>query len=288
MRALPARRIAFGALCAVLLVGVTGPAALAVDSAGERSQAAVPGTPLVQVRNSDVRGDEFTPVVDLLTAVTRADDGRLSAAEARALGEAAKDALEKAEAKQQATRVMPFASAPAPGVLLPTAETDPVSDVLDDLWDAVDRLLDLLLPGDDTMSDAADEEATEETADVVDHEVTEEIDKILDEILGEIEAEADDTTDDTADPTLSWLDDLLTEMEELIDELSAGDPQVSVVATQTTPSTTTSFSVTSSSITLLTSWPSTSPSTSAPATTSPVVTLPATASPTPAVVLSAD
>ncbi|MGJ3559583.1 hypothetical protein ACR6C2_16440 [Streptomyces sp. INA 01156] len=63
------------------------------------------------------------------------------------LGDTAKDALKKAEAKQQVTRAMPFASAPAPGVLLPAAEPDPVSDALDNLWDAVDRLLDLLLPG---------------------------------------------------------------------------------------------------------------------------------------------
>lgn len=300
MRALPARRIAFGALCAVLLVGVTGPAALAVDPAGERSPVASPGSPLVQVRNSDVRGGEIAPVVDLLTAVARADDGRLPEAEARALGRAAKDALKKAEAKQRVTRVMPFASAPAPGVLLPTAETDPVSDVLDDLGDAVDRLLDLLLPGDDTTADATEKEAAgktaEEAADVVDgaaanlveDDVTEEIDKILDEILGETETEtgagAGDATDDAADPALSRLDDLLAEMGKLIDELSADDPQVSVVTTQTTPSSTTSFSVTSSSITLLTP----APSPSVPATPSPVVTLPAPTSPAPAAVLPAD
>ncbi|MGJ3559584.1 hypothetical protein ACR6C2_16445 [Streptomyces sp. INA 01156] len=71
MRAPPARRIAFGALCAVLLVGVTGPAALAADPAGEHGRVASPGTPLVQVRKSDVRGDELAPVADLLTAVTR-------------------------------------------------------------------------------------------------------------------------------------------------------------------------------------------------------------------------
>ncbi|PWI09666.1 hypothetical protein DIZ27_16485 [Streptomyces sp. NWU339] len=291
MRALPVRRIAFGALCAVLLVGVTGPTALAADSAGGRSQVASPGTPLVQIRNSDVRRDELTPVVDLLTAVTRADDGRLSAAETRTLGKAAKDALKEAEAKQQATRAMPFASAPAPGVLLPMAETDPMGDALDALWDAVDRLLDLFLPGDDAIGDATEEEAADEettdantgaNTDVVDDETTEEID----EILGESADGADDAVDDAADPTLSWLDDLLTEMGKLIDELSAGDPQVSVVTTQTTPSTTTSSSVASSSITLLTPSPSTSPA--VPAATSPVVTLPATTPPAPAAVLSAD
>ncbi|MFD5496457.1 hypothetical protein ACFWH4_27055 [Streptomyces sp. NPDC127091] len=298
MRALPARRIAFGALCAVLLVGVTGPAALAADPAGEHGRVASPGAPLVQVRNSDVRGDELAPVADLLTAVTRADDGRLPAAGVRMLGDTAKDALKKAEAKQQATRAMPFASAPAPGVLLPAAEPDPVSDALDNLWDAVDRLLDLLLPGDDTMSaataDATKEEttdaATEETAGATTDATTEEFDEILDEILGEIADGADDTTDDAADgttddaadSTLSWLDDLLVEMEKLIDELSVDDPQVSVVGTQTTSSSAMTSGVTSSS-----GAPST-PVSSAPDTASPVVTLPATASTAPAVVLSAD
>ncbi|MEV0694178.1 hypothetical protein [Streptomyces sp. NPDC050388] len=286
MRALPARRIAFGALWAVLLVGTAGPTALAADSDGGRSQVASPDMPLVQIRNSDVRRGELTPVVDLLTAVTRADDGRLSAAGTRTLGKAAKDALKEAEARQQATRAVPFASAPAPGVLLPMAEPDPTGDALDALWDAVDRLLDLLLPGDDAISDATEEEvADEETTgantdantDVVD-EATEEID----EILGESADGADDAVDDADAPTLSWLDDLLTEMGKLIDELSAGDPQVSVVTTQATPSTTTSSGVTSSSITLLT------PSPSVPATTSPAITLPATTPPSPAVVLSAD
>ncbi|MFD6327199.1 hypothetical protein ACFWOL_31180 [Streptomyces sp. NPDC058442] len=290
MRALPARRIAFGALCAVLLVGAAGPDALAADPAGEHGRVASPGTPLMQVRNSDVRGDELAPVADLLTAVTRTDDGRLPAAGARTLGDTAKDALKKAEAKQQATRAMPFASAPAPGVLLPAAETDPVSDALDSLWDAVDRLLDLLLPGDDTMSAATADATGEETTDAA----TEEFDEILDEVLGEIADGVDGTTDDvtddvtdgttdgTADSTLSWLDDLLVEMEKLIDELSVDDPQVSVVGTQTTSSSAMTSGVTSSS-----GAPST-PVSSAPDTASPVVTLPATASTAPAVVLSAD
>ncbi|MGY3201773.1 hypothetical protein [Streptomyces sp. TE5632] len=286
MRALPARRIAFGAMCAVLLVAITGPAALAADSARERGQVAPPGAPLVQVRNLDVSGGELAPVADLLTAVTRAGDGRLPAAEARTLGEAAKEALKKAEARQQAARAVPFASAPAPGVLLPTAETDPMSDALDALWDAVDRLLDLLLPGDDTSDatdDATDEEATDEIADEI-AETTDEITDEIDEILAGAGAGAgvEAGTGDEADPALSLLDDLLTEVEKLLDELPGGHLQVSVVTTQTTPSTTTSSSVTSSSITLLT------PSPSVPATASPVVTLPATTSPAPTVVLSAD
>ena len=48
MRALPARRIALGALCAALLAGVTGPAAMAADTRP------TPTEPLAQAWNDEI------------------------------------------------------------------------------------------------------------------------------------------------------------------------------------------------------------------------------------------
>ncbi|MET8246325.1 hypothetical protein ABZV31_19020 [Streptomyces sp. NPDC005202] len=46
MRGLPARRIASTTLCAPLLVGITGPVAMAADSARERGHAAASHAPV--------------------------------------------------------------------------------------------------------------------------------------------------------------------------------------------------------------------------------------------------
>lgn len=104
MRALPARRIASTALCAALLVGIAAPAAVAADPAGERTDTAsrtpVPGadTRLGQVRSLSDLGRVLTPVTDLLSSVLKADNGRLSNAEAAKLSSAVKDALAKVTA----------------------------------------------------------------------------------------------------------------------------------------------------------------------------------------------
>ncbi|PZT69451.1 hypothetical protein DN402_22545 [Streptomyces sp. SW4] len=115
---LPARRIATTALCAGLLLGITGPAALAADGESVRerthaaSQAPLPNTDELssQVGSLATLGTVLTPVTDLLDAVLKADNGRLPAAEADKLGAAAKEALAKVEAAGTAT---------APGAVQP-------------------------------------------------------------------------------------------------------------------------------------------------------------------------
>lgn len=132
MRALPARHLASPALCAALLLGIAGPAAVAADgqsatgqattgqsvtdqavtdqaatgrsesgsSASGQSQVPVPGADalLGQVRSLSTAGGVLTPVTDLLDTTLKADNGQLSAKRAAELGRAAKDAIKKAAA----------------------------------------------------------------------------------------------------------------------------------------------------------------------------------------------
>ncbi|WP_431987910.1 hypothetical protein [Streptomyces parvulus] len=103
---LPARRIATTALCAGLLIGISGPAVMAADgeSVRERTHAAshapLPDVAELQSQVGSLAGlgGVLTPVTDMLTAVLEAEDGRLSAADADKLSDAVKDALAKAEA----------------------------------------------------------------------------------------------------------------------------------------------------------------------------------------------
>ncbi|MEU3728091.1 hypothetical protein AB0E81_01560 [Streptomyces sp. NPDC033538] len=103
---LPARRIATSALCAGLLIGLSGPAVMAADgeSARERTHAAshapLPDAAELQSQVGSLAGlgGVLTPVTDLLSAVLEADNGRLTTEEADKLAAAAKDALAKAEA----------------------------------------------------------------------------------------------------------------------------------------------------------------------------------------------
>ncbi|AWW39511.1 hypothetical protein [Streptomyces cadmiisoli] len=169
MRALPARRLASGALCAALLVGITGPAAAAADSADERSRttsadAPLPGADALRTQIGRLRalGVELAPVTDLLNAALGADGTRMSDAEAKRLGRAAKDALAEAAAKAPAIPLTPPASVLGTGVLLvplpapaatePEAEAalraDLVGDLLDALGKAVDGLLAAVTAGD--------------------------------------------------------------------------------------------------------------------------------------------
>ncbi|MFI5853561.1 hypothetical protein [Streptomyces parvulus] len=103
---LPARRIATTALCAGLLIGISGPAVMAADgeSVRERTHAAshapLPDVAELQSQVGSLAGlgGVLTPVTDMLDAVLKADDGRLSATDADKLSDAVKDALAKAEA----------------------------------------------------------------------------------------------------------------------------------------------------------------------------------------------
>jgi hypothetical protein len=119
MRGLSARRIAATAVCATLLVGITGPAAVAADTVRESTHAASRGAPvpgadalLAQVKSLGDLGSVLTPVSALLNAVLKADNGQLSADEAQKLIAAVKDAITKVT---------------APASTLPGAATAPVA-----------------------------------------------------------------------------------------------------------------------------------------------------------------
>ncbi|KES05771.1 hypothetical protein BU52_18365 [Streptomyces toyocaensis] len=237
MRALPARRIAFGALCAALLAGTTGPAAMAADSAPVRGRAASSAELLAQVGRADAHKGELAPVVHLVKAVLEADGGRLAPDRARELGDAARAAVAGADDDGPSTTIsmttvttttatsstgtsavtpalVPPATAPvlvppatvAPavptGVLLPAVDTaDPTSDALDAVREALEDFLDLLLPEDDTTA----------------------------------AGQADDQ-----EP--SAVDDLLARIDELVDALTGVDTEVSTLpapAGATTPASTT-------------------------------------------------
>jgi hypothetical protein len=163
MCALPARRIASSALCAALLVGITGPVAMAADSARGHGhvapEARLPGADarLAQVRK--LNWGELTPVANLLNAALRGN-GQLPAAEARKLGAEAKAALAEAATKGVEAPATPMASPPATGVLLPAPvlltdeprvpewrAADLVSDLLDAVIEAVDGLLGTITSG---------------------------------------------------------------------------------------------------------------------------------------------
>ncbi|MGC0377216.1 hypothetical protein [Streptomyces sp. SAI-229] len=169
MRALPARRIALGALCAALLAGLTGPAAMAADTTAEHDRAASSAALLAQVRTVD--GDEggLAPVVDLLKAVLGKGDGQASSAEVGRLGDAARKALAK-EALAKAADEDPVATTettttetaattePSPSVTTDdTRLTVSVDDLTDEemtaLRETLDDLLELLRP--DTGADGS-------------------------------------------------------------------------------------------------------------------------------------
>ncbi|MER6848472.1 hypothetical protein AB0A81_08000 [Streptomyces flaveolus] len=172
MRALPARLIAPCVLCAALLAGVTGPAR-AADTAPEHHRATTSAALLGQVRAIDAGEHGLAPVVDLLKAVLEADGGRLPAAEARKLGDAAKDALAKPADEDPAptTTTSESSSVTTSGGTVVTVTGDELSDEeLAALREAVDSLLDLLQSGTatstgtDTDADAGTGTTTETDA----------------------------------------------------------------------------------------------------------------------------
>ncbi|MCG8968213.1 hypothetical protein [Streptomyces sp. CL12-4] len=155
MRALPARLLAPGVLCAALVAGVTGPA-WAADTAPEHHRATTSAALLDQVRAIDAGKHGLAPVVDLLKAVLEADGGRLPAAEARKLGDAAKDALAKPADEDPAptTTTSESSSVTTSGGTVVTVTGDELSDEeLAALREAVDSLLDLLQSGTATSTD---------------------------------------------------------------------------------------------------------------------------------------
>lgn len=135
MRGLPVRRIASTALCATLVLGISGPAAMAADGAAahERKVASsntpVAGTDalLAQAQGLGELGTVLTPVANLLNTVLKAEDGQLTAEQATELGDAVKAAVAKITAATPATPVTPATPAtPAD----PEAEpADPAAEV---------------------------------------------------------------------------------------------------------------------------------------------------------------
>ena len=139
---LPARRIATSALCAGLLIGLSGPAVMAADgdSVRERTHAAsrapLPDAEELQSQVGSLAGlgGVLTPVTDMLGAILEADNGQLSATDADKLSAAVKDALAKADAADtdadDATTTpettTPGTTTPAqpPAVTAPEAGTD--------------------------------------------------------------------------------------------------------------------------------------------------------------------
>ncbi|MFE7902794.1 hypothetical protein ACFU3E_35920 [Streptomyces sp. NPDC057424] len=128
---LPARRIATSALCATLLLGATGPAAVAADSAAApehtraASRAPVPDADelLGQVKGLGGLGGVLVPVTDLLTAVLEADNGQLPPSQAAKLGTSVQDAIGHATEAAPATTTAPGAT--PPNSPLPQASTLP-------------------------------------------------------------------------------------------------------------------------------------------------------------------
>ncbi|MGA5202427.1 hypothetical protein [Streptomyces variegatus] len=160
MCALPVRRIASGALCAALLVGITGPVAMAAESTRGHGhvapEARLPGTDARLAQIGKLNWGELTPVSDLLRTVLRDSNGKLPPAEARRLGAAAKAALADAAAKGAQTSLMSTAvrlpapawpaAVPAASVSAPRA-ANPVTDLLDLVLGAVDGLLKAITSG---------------------------------------------------------------------------------------------------------------------------------------------
>ncbi|MDX3128096.1 hypothetical protein PV414_42765, partial [Streptomyces scabiei] len=149
MRVLPVRRLAVSALGAALLLGVTAPAVLAADvgSAPERARSAapVPGADALQAQLKGLGdlGGVLKPVTELLDAVLKADDGRLSADRAAELGKAVRDAIDKARTSAPATP--PAAVSPVvPPVVLPVAPpvVPPVAPPVDPAAPAVPPAVD--------------------------------------------------------------------------------------------------------------------------------------------------
>ncbi|MFJ6069456.1 hypothetical protein ACIQFU_01205 [Streptomyces sp. NPDC093065] len=148
---LPARRIATSALCAGLLIGLSGPAVMAADgdSVRERTHAAsrapLPDAEELQSQVAGLAGlgGMLTPVTDMLTAVLKADNGQLSATDADKLSAAVKDALAKADAADTdaddaattpgtSTPAQPPATAPEAGSDTPVTLPAPVTAQSDD------------------------------------------------------------------------------------------------------------------------------------------------------------
>ncbi|WP_439948116.1 hypothetical protein [Streptomyces sp. BBFR109] len=150
MRSLPARRLAAGALCAALLTGIAGSAAMAADPVREdhpvAPQLRQPAADALRAQAGKVRGsaDVLTPVTELLNTIAKADKGQLTAAQARQAGEAAKRAVAEAVGRTPAGSA---AGSPASAAVTGQRAADPVSDALAALDKAIDDLVQAVTNG---------------------------------------------------------------------------------------------------------------------------------------------
>ncbi|MFD7686214.1 hypothetical protein [Streptomyces sp. NPDC059781] len=194
MRALPARRIALGALCAALLAGLTGPAAMAADTAAEHDRAASSAALLAQVRTADGDENVLTPVVGLLKTVLEKGDGQVSSGEARKLGAAVEEALAKAAdedpvAMAGTTTTETTTTEPSPSQSVTTTDDTQLtvsgdyltSEELAVLREALDSLLELLRPDADATTDA-DGSTTQEPT--LNSELVARVHDLVDALLG--------------------------------------------------------------------------------------------------------
>ncbi|MFF8977361.1 hypothetical protein ACF08A_11150 [Streptomyces cellulosae] len=248
MRALPARRIALGALCAALLVTITGPSALAADSHP---------APVVQLPQSDTAQADLTPVADLARAILSAPGGQLPLTEARRLATAARSAVERAGADDPATTsvtvvgngsalaapALPGVRVPnrAPSLLLPTAEEDTTPTAATDnalgaVREALEKLLDVLLPKSDpaaastaatepsgTSTTETDGTGTDTSASTDTTEPTVGMD-IVDEATAAANA-SETAADAAADAALTSTEALVARVDELLAALAGTDTQ---------------------------------------------------------------
>ncbi|MEU3099778.1 hypothetical protein ABZ690_35035 [Streptomyces sp. NPDC006967] len=252
MRALPPRRIAFGALCAAVLATTTGPAALAADSAPERDRTVSAAALRAQVQDADAHRSGLSPVVDLVKAVLDTDGGRLPPGRAAVLADAARAAVAGAADDDPPTSITmttvttatsssttqaatpaatPAVTDPAAGLLVPAAGTTGLADdALGAVREALDGVLDLLLPKDATTATGQDSATTtgqdsatttgQDSATTTGQDSTAATDE-------ESTAAADEESGTAAGQEPAAADDLLDRVDELLDALLGADPEAS-------------------------------------------------------------
>ncbi|MFF4268965.1 hypothetical protein [Streptomyces sp. NPDC001536] len=133
MRALSARRLASAAVTATFLIGITAPAAVAVDNESKRerieeaAKAPLPGVDglLAQTKTLGDLGGLLAPVTDVLNTVLKADDGQISPEQATQLLDALKAAIAKILAVAPVPVPLPTDSPATTTPTTPPATTTP-------------------------------------------------------------------------------------------------------------------------------------------------------------------
>ncbi|MFF9869269.1 hypothetical protein ACF1G0_28360 [Streptomyces sp. NPDC013953] len=143
MRLVTPRRMAATVLCAALTLGAAVPAIAHSDSA---SRAPLPQAPtlLKQVQPLDDTGTLVHPVSALLSAVLKADNGRLSTADATKYA-ADIDAAMEAVKKANATDMPATPKQPADETTADDSQLGANMDAMDDALAAIDKSVDELV-----------------------------------------------------------------------------------------------------------------------------------------------